>query len=252
MDSTPLGHIRFEQPNMKKKLRAILLATFTLLVISSVPHILGHVLWRMWNSPLAPYGRPLLQKCLSTIAVLVFIFVTGKAACLAPQRPRKPILILLLLPLIIVNVAKGPVVQVSLVAWLTILAWKFLTGFWEEFCFRQLILDQLSVLGPRLSIVIAAIFFSGIHWNRGVWSAVFAFSVGLVFSAVRDRIGMWPLVVIHFLIDFTSALFVVRWQYWNTVAKCVMIINFCLGVVLVIRFKDADQPADATGVHAEY
>ena len=95
---------------------------------------------------------------------------------------------------------------------LVILAGTTLTGFWEEFLFRGLVQERLRVLGPRLSLLLTALMFALIHVNKGPWPVLIAFGIGLAFCVARDRIGIWPLVFIHATIDFTSDVFVRRWE----------------------------------------
>lgn len=205
--------------------------------LCTAPQVLGNYLWS-WSGYTSDLPlRHLLQVGLNAIAVLLFIFMIRRSDLLVPRRPRRPIFILFLLPLIIVNFARGPLVEFDRAFYLVTFMSVLLTGFWEEFLFRGLIQDRLSVLGHRWSLLSTALLFSFIHGYSGVVQMFVAFSIGLAFSIARDRVGLWPLVFIHCMIDFTNDLFLRRWASFHVLALLLIGAYFILGTAMLIRMK---------------
>jgi membrane protease YdiL (CAAX protease family) len=163
-----------------------------------------------------------------------------KSALLRPEWPRDPRYLLLLIPLASVNILlRGPFVALSFSVLVVKVASTFLTAFWEEFLFRGLIQDRLSVLGCRWSLLSCALLFSIVHGEEGFWPMFFAFSVGLTFSALRDRVGIWALVLAHWVINITVPIFSrPTWNYIFLATSVYMVV----GVVLLARMKNTEKP----------
>ena len=83
---------------------------------------------------------------------------------------------------------------------------NFLTAFWGEI-FLGYVRDRLSDINVRFSWITAALLFSFVHLHEGFLPALFAFSVGLTFSTLRCRVGIWSLVLAHWFIDITARFF---------------------------------------------
>ena len=89
-----------------------------------------------------------------------------------------------------------------------------LVGFVEEVYFRGLMLRSLVSSGIWRAVVITSVLFGVAHLQNLVFGAslaattlqvVYAAAMGFAFAAVALRTGViWPLIVIHALIDFTG------------------------------------------------
>ncbi len=75
----------------------------------------------------------------------------------------------------------------------------------------------------------SALLFSFVHGNNGLWPVLLAFSIGLIFSTLRDRVGLWALVFAHGTIDVTVVVFAKpNWQYIYLVTPVFMVVGFVL------------------------
>ena len=216
---------------------AMSVAGIWIAALCTAPQILGNVLWRKMGISTELPLRHLLQVSLNSLAVLTFILVTRRGAILVLRRPEKPLAVLFLLPLVALNLLRGPLADFTAVHFAVILVTTLLIGFWEEFLFRGLIQERLSVMGPRLSILFTALLFASIHFYRGPIGLGITFSIGLAFCLTRARLGMWTLVVIHCLIDFNSSVFVREWPPFQTVAYVVIGVYLVVGLVALVRMK---------------
>ena len=89
-----------------------------------------------------------------------------------------------------------------------------LVGFAEEGIYRGLMLRVLLKKGIWTAVIISSLLFSMSHimnalagWNWGhvLLQLVYSFAIGFGWSAFALRTGtIWPLMIIHFLIDFSS------------------------------------------------
>jgi hypothetical protein len=123
---------------------------------------------------------------------------------------------LFILPVAVGLVSVGQGIRVT--APLVLLAFAALTllvGFAEETFFRGLILTSLLPTGTIRAVALSSFFFAAPHLLNvigGTWDPAFtivdsiaAFGLGVTFAAIRLRTGgIWPLVGIHALFDFTS------------------------------------------------
>lgn len=224
---------------MKPAFVALTVVSIWMVALLTAPQMLGIHLWSWFGFVSKLPLRHLLQGALSSIAVVSFILIVGKRALLVPEWPRDPRYVLLLVPLASVNlVLRGPLVELSLSFLLVAVASTFLTAFWEEFLFRGLIQDRLSVLGCRLSMLSTALLFSFPHGNKGLWPMLLAFSIGLVFSTFRNRVGLWALVLAHWGINVTVHVFAKpTWHYIYPVTAVYMVVGF----VLLATMKNAGK-----------
>ena len=220
---------------MKRAIAALAVSGIWIAALCTAPQLLGNYLWSWLGYTSDLPLRHLLQVSLNSIAVVSCILILRKSALLVPRCPTDPKYLLVLVPLMFVNVVlRGALVELSLPVFLVAVASKFLTAFWEEFLFRGLIQDRLSVLGCRLSMLSSALLFSFVHGSNGLWPVLLAFSIGLTFSTLRDRVGLWALVFAHGTIDVTVVLFAKpNWQYIYLVTAVFMVVGF----VLLARMK---------------
>ena len=212
-------------------------------LIVTLPMVLGGKLWRRvgWETDLPMLH--LTQVALTSLFVVVFILITGRKRLFIPERPCKPWVFLLFLPLMFVNVSRGPLVELTAVLLLVFLLDNFLVGFWEEFFFRGVIQDRLAVLGPRLSLMVTAVLFGLIHANEGLLPVLIAIGIGLAFSVARAPLGLWPLVVIHGTIDLMVDLFERRWPHQFTLGASLVAVYFVVALVVLLRREGAPAAA---------
>jgi membrane protease YdiL (CAAX protease family) len=214
-------------------------------LLCTAPQILGGYLWKWYGFkttlPLATIAR----VGLNSLAVLAFIVLTKRSRLLAFERPRRAWVFLLFLPLMGVNVLEGPLTQAGAIYLVVSLVANMLVGFWEEFLFRGLVQERLSILGPRISLLVTAFLFAMIHANEGVIPVLIAFSIGLAFCVARASLGLWPLVLIHGTIDFTSQIFLRRWDGFFAVGATLVGVY---GVVaLVVLLRRSPRPDEGIG-----
>jgi membrane protease YdiL (CAAX protease family) len=227
---------------MKRAVIALTVVGIWIAALVAPPQMLGSYLWSGFEyTGDLPLDR-LLPVALNAIAVLVLILITRRPSLLVPERPRDPRCLLLLAPLASVNlVLRGPLVDLNFAFLIVAVASTFLTAFWEEFLFRGLIQDRLSVLGCRMSWILTAVLFSLVHNEENLWSMLFAFSVGLTFSALRERVGLWALVLAHWAINATVRILErPTWTYIYLATAVFMVV----GVVLLATTKktaDSDE-----------
>ncbi len=98
----------------------------------------------------------------------------------------------------------------------TLLTSALLIGFTEEAIFRGLMLNALKARGPWTAATVTSVLFglahtlnllSGKSGAEILIQVCYALAVGFCFAAIVLRTGMiWPLVLVHALIDFTSFL----------------------------------------------
>ena len=104
-----------------------------------------------------------------------------------------------------------------------------LIGFSEETIYRGLMLNALKARGPWTAAIITSVLFglshslnllSGKSGAEILIQVCYALAIGFGFAAVALRTGLlWPLILVHALIDFTS--FLGRAELsptWNTIA----------------------------------
>jgi membrane protease YdiL (CAAX protease family) len=145
-----------------------------------------------------------------------------------PAHPRDLFFFLPLLLPVLINLAVGLNVP-GLLLFTQLLALAFLIGFAEEAIFRGLMLNALKARGLWQAAIITALLFglshslnllSGKSGAEILIQVSYALAVGFAFAAVVLKKGvLWPLVVAHALIDFTS--FIGKDAIpavWNTVA----------------------------------
>ena len=232
---------------MKHSLVALTIVGIWIAALCTAPHYLGRYLWDTFGYKTDLPLKQLAIVATNSLAVLAFILLTKRVALFRVRRPQKPAVLLLFLPLVLLNVARGPLVEFELAIYAIALLSNFLTAFWEEFLFRGLVQDRLSVMGQRWSIFFTALLFSLIHSYEGLIGIFITFSIGLALTLARDHVGIWPLVLIHFLIDFINDVFLRRWESFQTLAMVVIWTYFVIGLIVLARVKSRERYATQHG-----
>ena len=133
----------------------------------------------------------------------------------SPNQPRDLWYFLLPLVPVVINLLIGLDVP-SLWRLAELLAITLLIGFAEETIFRGLMLNALKVHGFWRAAIITALLF-GLSHSLNVLAGksmaetaaqiFYAVAFGFTFAVLVLKKGiLWPLVIVHFLIDFTSFL----------------------------------------------
>jgi uncharacterized protein len=118
-----------------------------------------------------------------------------------------PLIIPVLLYILLFGVKVNKPILIFFYAWLTIFI-----GFSEESLFRGVILNALKRYGTIGSVLFSSILFSLIHitnlmsgfsLNFILMQLYVAFSLGVLFAALRIRTGtIWLVILLHTIIDF--------------------------------------------------
>lgn len=196
----------------------------------------------------------------SALSVLV-IGALGWWRAVGFTRPAHPRHLLFFLPLllpVLINLAVGLSVP-GLLLFMELLALALLIGFAEEAIFRGLMLNALKARGLWQAAMITSLLFglshslnllSGKSFVDILIQVSYALAVGFAFAAVVLKEGiLWPLVIAHALIDFTS--FIGKDTlpaFWNAIAGVVLTFLFMsYGLFLMRQQRDepmlrADEP----------
>jgi uncharacterized protein len=132
-----------------------------------------------------------------------------------PNRPRDLWYFALpLLPVVITLMVGVEVTSLALLAQFFVIT--LLIGFAEETIFRGLMLNALKVHGFWRAAIVTALLFGLSHALNGLAGKsmaetgaqiFYAVAFGFAFAALVLKQGiLWPLVIVHFLIDFASFL----------------------------------------------
>jgi membrane protease YdiL (CAAX protease family) len=157
------------------------------------------------------------------------------------------------LPLLpaIINLIIGVEVS-SLLLLARFLAITLLIGFAEEAIFRGLMLNALKAHGFWQAAIITALLFGLSHALNGLAGKsmaetaaqiFYAVAFGFTFAALVLKKGiLWPLVIVHFLIDFASFLqrpdFIIS-SDWNVLLVVGIALIFTVYGLFVMLQKDA-------------
>ena len=191
----------------------------------------------------------------STLSVLVIgaLSALGWWRAVGFRRPARPRHLFFFLPLllpVLINLAVGLSVP-SLVRFTELLAIALLIGFAEEAIFRGLMLNALKARGLWQAAVITSLLF-GLSHSLNLLSGqsgadiliqmAYALAIGFAFAALVLKKGiLWPLVIAHALIDFTS--FIGKDTVpavWNVVAGLALTFMFMsYGLYLMQQRSDA-------------
>jgi membrane protease YdiL (CAAX protease family) len=93
----------------------------------------------------------------------------------------------------------------GLLHWFDITAGLVLAAYSEELLFRRVARTAFgSILGDGwLMIAVTSILFGGYHWWTGLWNMLGAAATGALFMVFYRRAGvLWPVVTVHYVIDF--------------------------------------------------
>ncbi|MEN9937815.1 MAG: hypothetical protein RLZZ387_4394 [Chloroflexota bacterium] len=192
----------------------------------------------------------------STLSVLVIgaLSALGWWRAVGFTRPAHPRDLFFFLPLllpVLINLGVGLKVP-GLLLFTQLLALAFLIGFAEEAIFRGLMLNALKARGLWQAAMITSLLFglshslnllSGKSGANILIQVSYALAVGFAFAAVALKKGViWPLVVAHALIDFTS--FIGKDTvpaFWNAIAGVVLTFMF-MSYGLYLMRQQRDEP----------
>jgi uncharacterized protein len=168
-----------------------------------------------------------------------------------PARPRHLLFFLPLLLPVLINLAVGLNVS-SLVLFIQLLALAFLIGFAEEAIFRGLMLNALKARGLWQAAIITSLLF-GLSHSLNLLSGKsgadiliqvsYALAIGFAFAALVLKKGiLWPLVIAHALIDFTSFIGKdIVPAVWNVIAGVALTFVF-MSYGLYLMRQQRDEP----------
>lgn len=166
-----------------------------------------------------------------------------------PNRPRDLWYFALpLLPVVITLIVGVEVTSLALLAEFFVIT--LLIGFAEEAIFRGLMLNALKAHGFWQAALITALLFGLSHALNGLAGKsmaetaaqiFYAVAFGFAFAALVLKQGiLWPLVIVHFLIDFASFLqrpdFIIS-SDWNVLLVVGIALIFTLYGVFVMLQK---------------
>lgn len=176
------------------------------------------------------------------------------------RRPAQPRDLLLFLPLllpVLLNLGVGLDVP-SLWLFTQLLALALLIGFAEEVIFRGLMLNALKARGLWQAAVITSLLFglshslnllSGKNGADILIQIAYALAVGFAFAALVLKNGLlWPLVIAHTLIDFSS--FIGKADipaFWNAIAGVALTFVFMSYGLYIMRQKGAEPTTRPDG-----
>lgn len=108
----------------------------------------------------------------------------------------------------------------------------FLPAVLEEMLFRYLPMRLLSANSKRVTVFVSALFFALIH--HSFFSIPYAFVAGLTFMAVDLMCNsVWPSVILHFLNNTASVLFILYSGSATFVAVFLSVLGICTTVSLI-------------------
>jgi hypothetical protein len=192
----------------------------------------------------------------TTLSVLVIgaLSALGWWRAVGFRRPAQPRHLLFFLPLflpVLINLAVGLNVP-GLWRFTQLLAIALLIGFAEEAIFRGLMLNALKARGLWQAALITSLLF-GLSHSLNLLSGKsgadiliqisYALAIGFAFAALVLKKGiLWPLVIAHTLIDFTS--FIGKATVpavWNVVAGVALTFLF-MSYGLYLMRQQRDEP----------
>ncbi len=162
----------------------------------------------------APLAAAIVFEVVLASAVLAAVWALGwwRETGLTDRWRERPVALLAAAPVVLVWLLAGPLLPAhgrwGLLPQLMVLV--ALVGFAEETMCRGLLLYGLRRLGPLMAGAGSALIFALLHFTNVLahpvgpvsLQVVSAFQIGLLFAAVRLRVGsIWPLVAAHALID---------------------------------------------------
>ncbi len=183
-----------------------------------------------------------------TIMAVLLLSLMGWWRVVGFRRPAKSSdLLYFIVPLLPVAISLIAGLEVKSVLLIQVLAITLLVGFSEEAIFRGLMLNALKAQGIWKAAIITALLFglshslnllSGQNVANTLVQIFYALAIGFAFSAVVLKTGiLWPLVIAHFLIDFTAMLGKADFSpVWNTVLGLGIAIVFAnYGVFVMLQ-----------------
>jgi uncharacterized protein len=196
---------------------------------------------------LSNLGLEGIANMMLTIMAVLLLSLMGWWRVVGFRRPAKSSdLLYFIVPLLPIAISLIAGLEVNSVLLLQVLAITLLIGFTEEAIFRGLMLNALKAQGIWKAAIITALLFglshslnllSGQNVANTLVQIFYALAIGFAFSAVVLKTGiLWPLVIAHFLIDFTAMLGKADFSpFWNTflgVGIAIVFANYGVFVML--------------------
>lgn len=196
-----------------------------------------------------------------TLMAVLLLSLMGWWRVVGFRRPAKSSdLLYFMVPLLPVAISLLAGLEITSVLLIQVLAITLLVGFSEEAIFRGLMLNALKAQSVWKAAIITALLFglshslnllSGQNVVNTLVQIFYALAVGFAFSAVVLKTGiLWPLVIAHFLIDFTAMLgkadFSPVWNIILGVGIAIVFANYGVFVMLQNRKAKLRQAASRT------
>lgn len=224
------------------KIKSIFYAILIALILGLLPQCLG-----IWLSPFLGLPWELLGDSFCALFILGYFSVFEKRQYLKFNRPKKPWIIAILIPMAVINFLQGPFIEFSSQFLLITISCALLTGFGEEIVFRGIIQDTLETLGPCRSVIVTTLIFSLCHLPAGVGAVIIAFCFGLMFSIVRVYTNqIWPNAIIHSIVYLSEKLHQMTWEHYGLVASLLMGLYLIVGLIMTRRLEHVNN-----GFHRE-
>ena len=126
------------------------------------------------------------------------------------------------------------------------LSWLFI-GFWEKFLFREVIQTQFAVLGTRLAMVTATVFFAIVHLSLGPRQASsVVFPIGLARGVAWNRVGMWPVAFAHATFEFVYDLFIRLSNGYMIILRMTRALTLLVAAIGLLRIGSGPSAAPGT------
>ncbi len=110
--------------------------------------------------------------------------------------------------------------------------------FFEEFFFRGLLLDRLSVYGPKVSIIIISLIFGILHFNWVASVSTVIMSLLLCTYRIKNK-DLYTCLAVHILFNITSTLGAYfDGNFYDIYAIIISIVSF---IVIVVKRKEIIQ-----------
>lgn len=222
-------------------LEMIVIAVYLLVgTIAYVAHLPNQSITSIANSALSLFA-------VGTLSVLGWWRMVGFKR---PAQRRDLLFFLIPLLPVLINLIVGLNVP-SLFLFTELLATAFLIGFAEETIFRGLMLNALKARGLWQAAIITSLLF-GLSHSLNLLSGKsmadiliqisYALAIGFAFAALVLKKGiLWPLVVAHALIDFTSFIGKPTLPaFWNAIAGIALTFMFMSYGLYIMRQKSEE------------
>ena len=181
-------------------------------VVVFVALIIGTIVKKFHFPVITLYGGFLLIMAVVTAIILNKLKWWRKIGF---RRFEKKFIYLLVIPSIpMIGTVLGSYKSIGMEFYIYYLLMNILVGFVEEGIYRGIMVRVLVPKGVWKAVIISSLIFSlthimnalvGWNWQHVALQLCYAFAIGFGWAAFALRTGtIWPLMLIHFLIDFFS------------------------------------------------